>query len=113
MASFYNQVMCLIVFGLDVYIECRSITDVNNMSSRLALLRQPTLLVSLGRLQSKSIRPVADGDSKGDPQLRQCQEDCLEACAKGARVIEMACGTGKTRVIKELVEHVSGKVTGT
>jgi len=64
-------------------------------------------------LQAKLIRPIADGDSNGDPQLRQCQKDCLEACAKGARVIEMACGTGKTRVMKELVGNVSGKVTGT
>ena len=69
--------------------------------------------MSLGRLQAKLIRPIADGDSNSDPQLRQCQKDCLEACAKGARVIEMACGTGKTRVMKELVGNVSGKVTGT
>ena len=27
-------------------------------------------------------------------------------------MIEMACGTGKTRVMKELVGNVSGKVTG-
>ena len=46
-----------------------------------------------------------------DPPLRQCQKDCLEACAKGARKIEMACGTGKTRVMKELVSNVSGKVS--
>ena len=59
------------------------------------------------------MRPVSDGDGNIDPQLRQCQKDCLEACAKGARVIEMACGTGKTRVMKELVGNVSGKVTGT
>ena len=45
-----------------------------------------------------------------DPPLRQCQKDCLEACAKGARKIEMACGTGKTRVMKELVSNVSGRV---
>ena len=44
--------------------------------------------------------------------LRQCQQDCLDACAKGARVIEMACGTGKTRVMKELVSNISGKVPG-
>ncbi len=31
------------------------------------------------------------------------------ACAKGARKIEMACGTGKTRVMKELVGNVFGK----
>jgi superfamily II DNA or RNA helicase len=42
--------------------------------------------------------------------LRQCQRDCLDACAKGARVVEMACGTGKTQVIKELVSNVSGRV---
>ena len=46
-----------------------------------------------------------------DPPLRQCQKDCLEACAKGARKIEMACGTGKMRVMKELVSNVSGRVS--
>eukprot|EP00435_Cladocopium_sp_Y103_P040656 s2512_g11.t1 len=51
------------------------------------------------RLQAKLIRPFGDGDCNGDPQLRQCQKDCLVACANGARVIEMACGTGKTRVL--------------
>ncbi|CAE7941629.1 unnamed protein product [Symbiodinium sp. KB8] len=45
-----------------------------------------------------------------DPPLRPCQEACLEACAKGARVIEMACGTGKTRVIRELATKQTGKV---
>ena len=50
-------------------------------------------------------------DSNGNVQpLRQCQCNCLEACAKGARVIEMACGTGKTRVMQELVSNVSGRV---
>ncbi|CAE7440951.1 unnamed protein product [Symbiodinium microadriaticum] len=44
------------------------------------------------------------------PPLRPCQEACLEACAKGARVIEMACGTGKTRVIRELAAKQPGKV---
>ena len=44
-----------------------------------------------------------------DPPLRPCQEACLEACAKGARVIEMACGTGKTRVIRELATKQTGK----
>ena len=45
-----------------------------------------------------------------DPPLRPCQRECLEACAKGARVIEMACGTGKTRVMKELARNISGRV---
>ncbi|CAE7240286.1 unnamed protein product [Symbiodinium microadriaticum] len=45
-----------------------------------------------------------------DPPLRPCQEACLEACANGARVIEMACGTGKTRVIRELTTKQTGKV---
>ena len=44
-----------------------------------------------------------------DPPLRPCQLDCLDACGKGARIIEMACGTGKTRVIKELVGISSGR----
>ena len=45
-----------------------------------------------------------------DPVLRPCQNEGLKACAKGARVIEMACGTGKTRVMKELVKNISGRV---
>ena len=44
-----------------------------------------------------------------DPPLRPCQEACLEACAKGARIVEMACGTGKTRVIREMVAKQTGK----
>ncbi|CAE7774494.1 PHPT1 [Symbiodinium necroappetens] len=50
------------------------------------------------------------GGTAPDPPLRPCQEACLEACAKGARVIEMACGTGKTRVIRELAAKQTGKV---
>ena len=46
-----------------------------------------------------------------DPPLRSCQVDCLDACGKGARIIEMACGTGKTQVMKELVANVSGRVS--
>ena len=54
-----------------------------------------------------------DGEAttSSDPPLRKCQQDCLEACAKGARKIEMACGTGKTRVMKELAANVSGRVS--
>ena len=61
-------------------------------------------LVSTG--SSSSATGEADGN---DPPLRKCQRDCLEACAQGARVIEMACGTGKTRVIKEIVRNSSGR----
>lgn len=61
------------------------------------------------RLAGADLSPTADEDG-GQLPLRQCQIDCLEACAKGARVIEMACGTGKTRVIKELVSVTSGRV---
>ena len=53
---------------------------------------------------------ASDGGAAPDPPLRPCQEACLEACAKGARVIEMACGTGKTRVIRELAAKQTGKV---
>ena len=52
-----------------------------------------------------------EGSASSDPPLRKCQQDCLEACAKGARKIEMACGTGKTRVMKELVRNISGRVS--
>eukprot|EP00438_Fugacium_kawagutii_P029157 Skav216176 [mRNA] locus=scaffold2249:87797:91111:+ [translate_table: standard] len=62
------------------------------------------------RLAAAVPLPAADDDG-GEPPLRQCQLDCLEACAKGAQVIEMACGTGKTRVIKELVSNTSGRAT--
>ncbi|CAJ1416630.1 unnamed protein product [Effrenium voratum] len=58
---------------------------------------------------SREASEVGQANSS-DPRLRPCQRDCLEACAKGARVIEMACGTGKTRVIKELVQNISGRV---
>ena len=64
-----------------------------------------------GRLVASSAtssRGIQDDATPSDPPLRKCQQDCLEACAKGARKIEMACGTGKTRVMKELVGNVSG-----
>ena len=65
-------------------------------------------LDALARLGESKAPPPED--RPGDPSLRSCQTDCLQACAKGARIIEMACGTGKTRVIKELVNNISGKV---
>ncbi|CAE7913990.1 unnamed protein product, partial [Symbiodinium necroappetens] len=49
-------------------------------------------------------------ESPADPPLRHCQMDCLEACAKGARTLELACGTGKTRIIQELARSVLGRV---
>ena len=65
-------------------------------------------LVASGATSSRGIQ---DDATPSDPPLRKCQQDCLEACAKGARKIEMACGTGKTRVMKELVGNVSGKAS--
>ncbi|CAE8592710.1 unnamed protein product [Polarella glacialis] len=47
---------------------------------------------------------TADADAVVRPSLRQCQIDCLEACTQGARVIEMACGSGKTQVMRELAD---------
>ena len=61
------------------------------------------------RLSAAAPSPVAENDGM-QPPLKQCQRDCLAACAQGARVIEMACGTGKTRVIQKLVSNVSGRV---
>ena len=73
-------------------------------------MRQPPAvsgrLVASGAASSTGIQ---DDATPSDPPLRKCQQDCLEACAKGARKIEMACGTGKTRVMKELVGNVSWK----
>ena len=57
----------------------------------------------------KNEAPSLESDIE-DPALRPCQTDCLKACAKGARIIEIACGTGKTRVIEELVRNISGRV---
>ena len=71
----------------------------------------PFVSIDLVRLGAGLPSP-ADGTG-GVPPLRQCQRDCLDACAKGARVLEMACGTGKTRVIQELVSNVSGRVLWT
>ena len=71
----------------------------------------PFVPIDLVRL-SAGLPSPADGTG-GVPPLRQCQRDCLDACAKGARVLEMACGTGKTRVIQELVTNVSGRVLWT
>ena len=71
----------------------------------------PFVHIDLVRL-SAGLPSPADGTG-GVPPLRQCQRNCLDACTKGARVIEMACGTGKTRVIQELVSNVSGRVLWT
>ena len=60
-------------------------------------------------VSADSSSPDLRESAAGRP-LRPCQEACLKACAKGARVIEMACGTGKTRVIKELAMERKGKV---
>lgn len=59
--------------------------------------------------QAHGAVPEESGLVSADP-LRPCQQACLEACAKGARVIQMACGTGKTRVIRELAQTIVGKV---
>ncbi|CAJ1346014.1 unnamed protein product [Effrenium voratum] len=73
--------------------------------------RQSLSFTAPRRSRRLSRKPSKDlqADSS-DPPLRPCQQECLEACAKGARVIEMACGTGKTRVMKELVRNISGRV---
>eukprot|EP00439_Symbiodinium_sp_Y106_P081998 s585_g21.t1 len=65
---------------------------------------------NLSKLQSGAGAASDDLSSSSEPPLRCCQKACLEACAKGARVIEMACGTGKTRVIRELAAKQPGKV---
>ncbi|CAE8737984.1 unnamed protein product, partial [Polarella glacialis] len=44
------------------------------------------------------------------PPLRACQHACLQACEQGARIIEMACGSGKTRIMRELADRAKGKV---
>ena len=75
-------------------------------------MRQPSAVS--GRLVASgaaSSRGIQDDATPSDPPLRKCQQDCLEACAKGARKIEMACGTGRTRVMKELVSNISGRVS--
>ena len=75
--------------------------------------RSSCVLRSIGVRLSAGL-PSAATDGNGDVQpLRPCQRDCLDACATGARVLEMACGTGKTRVIQELVSNVSGRVLWT
>ena len=72
---------------------------------------QLSLSVRLVASGATSSTGIQDDATPSDPPLRKCQQDCLEACAKGARKIEMACGTGKTRVMKELVGNVSGKAS--
>ena len=70
-------------------------------------MSQPLDPLSPGRLCSSGVAPLESHDDH--LPLRPCQTDCLKACAKGARMIEMACDTGKTRVIKELVRNISGR----
>ncbi|OLP82821.1 putative helicase [Symbiodinium microadriaticum] len=64
-------------------------------------------------LTKKYLRKLQQGADAASDQLSSASEPplwpCLEACAQGARVIEMACGTGKTRVIRELAVRPRGK----
>ena len=60
---------------------------------------------------SETADEVADKAASEHP-LRPCQEACLQACAEGARVLELACGTGKTRIMREIARNVSGKDLG-
>ncbi|CAE8623083.1 unnamed protein product [Polarella glacialis] len=56
-------------------------------------------------LESSSASNAEDNSA-----LRSCQDACLRACHNGSRVIEMACGSGKTRVMRELANKADGKV---
>ncbi|CAJ1399634.1 unnamed protein product [Effrenium voratum] len=99
--------------------ECVVVTsspDVLSAQSKSWLLRskakRKTLPATAPRRSARLLSQAAQETrtDASDPPLRPCQRDCLEACAKGARVIEMACGTGKTRVMKELVRNIAGRV---
>ncbi|CAE8720533.1 unnamed protein product [Polarella glacialis] len=46
------------------------------------------------------------GGVSAQASLRECQVACLKACEDGARIIEMACGSGKTRVLVLIPSHV-------
>ena len=55
--------------------------------------------------------PKESSRSHSKLKLRSCQLACLDAIDKGARIIQMACGTGKTMVIQELATRQKhGKV---
>ena len=95
---------CFIKF---LTVQCISVPSLYFL--RVAVPAVSGRLVASGAASSRGIQ---DDATPSDPPLRKCQQDCLEACAKGARKIEMACGTGKTRVMKELVGNVSGKLLG-
>ena len=75
-------------------------------------------MAKIKRLSQRKINEAGETISSGrraekapetGPSLRPCQQACLDACAKGVRVVEMACGTGKTQIMRELAETVSGK----
>lgn len=55
----------------------------------------------------KALPSVSQGH---EPPLRSCQVECLRACLDGAEIVEMACGTGKTRVMRELASQAQGRV---
>ncbi|CAK0802363.1 unnamed protein product [Prorocentrum cordatum] len=54
--------------------------------------------------------PPPQRDCLATASLRPCQRDCIRACRAGARIIEMACGTGKTLVMRRLADKASGRV---
>eukprot|EP00930_Biecheleria_cincta_P013187 TRINITY_DN11894_c0_g3_i1.p1 TRINITY_DN11894_c0_g3~~TRINITY_DN11894_c0_g3_i1.p1 ORF type:complete len:1448 (+),score=185.85 TRINITY_DN11894_c0_g3_i1:104-4447(+) len=54
--------------------------------------------------------PKEDASISARCVLWPCQESCLQACETGARIIEMACGCGKSRVMQELADRARGRV---
>ncbi|CAJ1452423.1 unnamed protein product [Effrenium voratum] len=103
----YKASDCMLVTNSTKLLSPQSTTWLRRSKARR---RTMSVTAAPRPLRSGASTAASDSCNAADAPLRRCQRDCLEACAKGARVIEMACGTGKTRVIKELVGSISGRV---
>ncbi|CAE8654563.1 unnamed protein product [Polarella glacialis] len=98
--------------------ECVLLTSKTSKltQSSLELLRevdarhQITTSRDIKKLMARPGRSATASISGSVSALRPCQEACLAACQNGARIIEMACGTGKTRVMRELADRAEGRV---
>ena len=86
--------------------SCQLTEDSERWLRRYGAVKKPLTKQALWRYARDQRRDV-NFEASPDLPLRPCQEACLNACAKGARVVELACGTGKTRIIRELANNAS------
>ncbi|CAE7246874.1 irc3 [Symbiodinium sp. CCMP2456] len=86
--------------------SCQLTEESERWLRRYGAVKKPLTKQALWRYAREQRRDI-NLEHSADLPLRPCQEACLNACAKGARVVELACGTGKTRIMRELANDAS------